>query len=171
MLKPFINKIKLKRLTNIWKLTDQVIGIKDITEHAIPDFSSRYKDIDGEFTCMRDMELNTTSIYIRAEDVEKFKDIKMIYDKDRDFVNLSILKKFIISKDAYCVIANRVVPPAVNIKMIYYCNIMDVNLYIQTTYRLQPDATLFNELLELKNFKTNRGLVNLKQKENKDESN
>lgn len=165
MLKPFINKIKPKRLTNIWKLTDQIIEIKDVTDYAIPDFSSRYKDVDGVFTCMRDMELNTTSIYIKEEDVEKFKNIKMIYDKDRNFVNLSILKRFIISKDAYCVIANKVVPPAVNIKMIYYCNIMDVNLYIQTTYRLQQDATLFKELLELENFKTNRGIF-IKTKEN-----
>lgn len=165
MLKPFINKIKPKRLTNIWKITDQIISIKDVTDYAIPDFPSKYKNIDGDYTCMRDMELNTTSIYIKSEDIDKFKDIKMVYDKDRDLVNLSILKKFVISKDAYCVIANKVVPPAVNIKMIYYCNIMDVNLYIQTTYRLQQDATLFKELLELENFKTNRGIF-IKTREN-----
>lgn len=163
MLKPFINKIKLKRMTNIWDITDQVIKVKDITENAIPDFASRYK-LEGSFTCMRDMELNTTSIFIRGNDVEKLKNIKMIYDKDGDYINLSILKKFILFKDAYHVIANKIVPPAVNIKMLYYCNIMDVNLYIQTTYRLQQDATLFKELLNMENLKTNNSLINLRNK-------
>ena len=56
MLKPFINKIKLKRSTNIWKITDQIICIKDVTDHAIPDFSSRYKNIDG-YSTMKKAEL------------------------------------------------------------------------------------------------------------------
>ncbi len=163
------NKIKQKRRSNIWKLTDQIIQIKDINDDIIPDFSSRF-NITGTFTCMRDMELNTSSIFVKKEDIEKFKNIKMIYDKEKDLVNLSILKKYVIRKDAYCLIANKVVPQAVNIKMVYYCNIMNINLYIQTTYRLQQDATLFKELLSFQDFKDNR-LINLKKKENGNESN
>lgn len=157
IIRPFISKVKQHKMSNIWKLTDNVIQIKDITENVKPDFSPRF-NIDGTFTCMRDMELNTTAIYIRAEDVEKFKNIKIIYDKERDFVNITLLKKYILMKDAYAMVANRVVPQAVNIKLIYYCNIMDVNLYIQTTFRLEQDATLYKDLLNFQGLKDKHNL-------------
>lgn len=163
MLRPLIKRIKLKRNANIWKLTDQVIQIKDVVDNVIPDFSARF-NITDTFTCMRDMELNTTSIFIKGEDVDKFKNIKMVYDIERDFVNISILKKYIIKKDAYCVVANKVVPAAVNIKLLWYCNIMDINLYIQTTFRLQQDATLFKELLNLENLKSKHNLIEMKRR-------
>lgn len=157
IIRPFISKVKQHKMSNIWKLTDNVIQIKDITENVKPDFSPRF-NIDGTFTCMRDMELNTTAIYIRAEDVEKFKNIKIIYDKERDFVNITLLKKYVLMKDAYAMVANRVVPQAVNIKLIYYCNIMDVNLYIQTTFRLEQDATLYKDLLNFQGLKDKHNL-------------
>jgi hypothetical protein len=157
IIRPFISKVKQHKMSNIWKLTDNVIQIKDITENVKPDFSPRF-NIDGTFTCMRDMELNTTAIYIRPEDVEKFKNIKIIYDKERDFVNITLLKKYVLMKDAYALVANRVVPQAVNIKLIYYCNIMDVNLYIQTTFRLEQDATLYKDLLNFQGLKDKHNL-------------
>ena len=157
IIRPFISKVKQHKMSNIWKLTDNVIQIKDITENVKPDFSPRF-NIDGTFTCMRDMELNTTAIYIRPEDIEKFKNIKIIYDKERDFVNITLLKKYVLMKDAYALVANRVVPQAVNIKLIYYCNIMDVNLYIQTTFRLEQDATLYKDLLNFQGLKDKHNL-------------
>lgn len=154
-----IRKIKQNKLANIWKLTDQVIKIVDVVPDVIPEFSSRFDINDEHYTCMRDMELNNTSIYIKAEDIDKLKDIRLIYDREHDFVNLSILKKYIVKKDAYSLVANRSVPAAVNIKMVYYCNIMDINLYVETTYRLQQDATLFKNLL---NFESIKDKYNLK---------
>lgn len=156
-------KIKQNRISNIWKLTDQVIQIVDITEDISPDFSSRF-GLKGSYVCLRDLELNTTSIFIKKEDVEKFKDIHLVYDKEKDYVNLSILKRYVLKKDCYSLVANKVVPQAVNIKMVYYCNIMNINLYIQTTYRLQQDATLFKELLNMENLKDKHNLVNLRNK-------
>ena len=117
-------RIHRNRLANIWKLTDEVIQIKDIVDDITPEFSSRF-NINEKFTCMRDLELNNSSIYIKKNDVEKFKDIKLVYDREQDYVNLSILKKYVITKDAYAMVANKSVPPAVNIKLVYYCNIMD----------------------------------------------
>lgn len=157
IIRPFISKVKQNKMSNIWKLTDNVIQIKDITENVKPDFSPRF-NVDGTFTCMRDMELNTTAIYIRAEDVEKFKDMKIIYDKERNFVNITLLKKYVLVKDAYTMVANKVVPQAVNIKLIYYCNIMDVNLYIQTTFRLEQDASLYKDLLNFQGLKDKHNL-------------
>ena len=113
--------------------------------------------------CMRDMELNTTSIFIKSKDVKKFKNIRMIYDKEKDLVNLTLLKKYVLKKDAYCSVANKVVPQAVNIKLLYYINIMDINLYVQTVFRLQQDATLFKELLDMKNSEENF-IFNLKER-------
>ena len=164
MIKPFIiNKIKQKKMSNIWKLTDEVIEIKDVVEDIIPDFSSSNMfKVDSLYTCMRDMSLNTVCIYIKKEDVEKFKDIKLVYDKERNFVNLTLLKNYVLSKDSYCVVADRVVPQAVNIKLLYYCNIMDINLYIQRTFRLQQDATLFKELLNVEHLKIKHNLRELK---------
>ena len=49
------------RKSNIWKLTDDVIKIKDIVDNQVPDFSSKFK-LSGTMTCMRDM--NKTNIYI-----------------------------------------------------------------------------------------------------------
>ena len=152
-----IKKIKQNKKSNIWKLTDEIIQIKDVVENVIPEFPPRFI-ITGEYTCMRDMELNTSTIYIKEEDVEKFKDIKMVYDREKDYVNLTLLKNYVISKDAFCMVANRAVPQAVNIKYLYYCNIMDINLYVQKTYRLQQDATLFKELLNLENLKSKHNL-------------
>jgi hypothetical protein len=108
---------------------------------------------------MRDMELNTSAIYIKEEDIEKFKNIRMVYDKNKDYINLSLLKRYVIFKDSYCMVANKTVPQAVNIKYLYYCNIMDINLYIQKTFRLQQDATLFKELLNLENLKSKHKLL------------
>ena len=60
-------------------------------------------------------------------------------------------------------VANKAVPQAVNIKLLYYINILDINLYIQTVFRLQQDATLFKELLNMENLKDNYKL-NIKEK-------
>ena len=147
-----IKKIKQNKQANIWKLTDEVIKIKDIVHNVTPEFSSRF-NVNETYTCMRDMELNNSSIFIKKEDVEKFKDIRLVYDRNNDFVNLSLLKRYVIMKDAYTIIANRSVPAAVNIKLIYYCNIMDINLYIEKTFRLQQDATLFKDLLNFQQLK------------------
>ena len=152
-----IKKIRQNKKSNIWNITDNIIHIEDITEDIYPDFSPRFV-VSGTFTCLRDRELNSTAIYLRPEDVEKFKEIRMVYDIDRNLVNISLLKRYIIAKDAYTIVANKAVPPAVNIKLIYYCNIMDVNLYIQTTYRLQQDATLFKDLLSFQSLKDVHGL-------------
>ena len=147
-----IKKIKQNKQANIWKLTDEVIKIKDIVHNVTPEFSSRF-NVNETYTCMRDMELNNSSIFIKKEDIEKFKDIRLVYDRNNDFVNLSLLKRYVIMKDAYTIIANRSVPAAVNIKLIYYCNIMDINLYIEKTFRLQQDATLFKDLLNFQQLK------------------
>ena len=152
-----IKKIKRDKRSNIWKITDQIIKIRDIIPNIVPEFSSMFST-NGSYICMRDMELNNTSIYIKEEDVEKLKDIHLIYDKEQDLVNISILKKYIINKDAYAVVANKSVPAAVNIKMVYYCNIMNINLFIETTYRLQADATLFKNLLNFQNLKDKHNL-------------
>ena len=162
MIKFFTGKIRQKKKSNIWNLTDEIIQIKDVVEDVIPEFSSRFK-VNGTYTCMRDMELNTSCIYIKQEDVEKFKDIKMIYDREKDYVNLSLLKNYILYKDAYCIVANKTVPQAVNIKLLYYCNIMDINLYVQKTFRLQQDATLFKELLNVENLKFKHNLYGIKE--------
>lgn len=145
-------RIHRNRLANIWKLTDEVIKIKDVVHDITPEFSSRF-DINEKYTCMRDLELNNSSIYIKEKDIEKFKDIKLIYDREQDYINLSLLKKYIIMKDAYAVVANKSVPAGVNIKLVYYCNIMDINLYIEKTFILLQDATLFKDLLNFQSIK------------------
>lgn len=145
------------KLANIWKLTDEVIQIKDTVNDIIPEFSSRF-NINEKYTCMRDLELNNSGIYIKENDIEKFKDIKLVYDKENDYVNLSILKKYVIMKDAYTVIANRSVPPAVNIKLVYYCNIMNINLYIEKSFILLHDATMFKDLLNFQSLKDKHNL-------------
>ena len=74
----FIKKrIHKNKLANIWKLTDEVIQIKDTVNDIIPEFSSRF-NINEKYTCMRDLELNNSSIYIKESDIEKFKDIKLV---------------------------------------------------------------------------------------------
>jgi hypothetical protein len=157
LIKHIKDRHKRNMHANIWKLTDEVIKIKDVVPNITPEFSSRYI-IEDSFVCMRDLELNNTCIYIKEEDVEKFKEIKLVYDYQQDLVNLTILKKYIISKDAYSVVANRSVPAAVNIKLVYYCNIMNINLYIEKTFRLQQDATLFKNLLNFENLKFKHNL-------------
>ena len=152
-----IKKCKRNKQANIWKLTDEVIKIIDIVPNVIPEFSSRF-NINEKYTCMRDMELNNSSIYIKEEDIEKFKSIRLVYDRDNDFINLSLLKKYVIMKDAYCVVANKSVPAAVNIKLVYYCNIMDINLYIEKSFMLQQDATMFKDLLNFQSLKDKHNL-------------
>ena len=152
-----IKKYKRNKQANIWKLTDEVIKIIDIVPNVIPEFSSRF-NINEKYTCMRDMELNNSSIYIKEEDIEKFKSIRLVYDRDNDFINLSLLKKYVIMKDAYCVVANKSVPAAVNIKLVYYCNIMDINLYIEKSFMLQQDATMFKDLLNFQGLKDKHNL-------------
>lgn len=149
-MKRLIKKIRQNKKSNIWNLTDTIIKIKDIVEDQLPEFSSKF-DISESFTCLRDM--NNTNIYIKPEDLDKFKDIRLIYDINSDFVNLSILKRYTISGEAYSVIANRAVPPAVNIKFVWYCNIMDINLYIETVYRLPQRTRLFKDLLNFQGLK------------------
>jgi UDP-N-acetylmuramate-alanine ligase len=137
--------------SNIWNLTDDVIKIKDIVNNQTPEFSSRFK-LTRSLTCMRDMK--NTNIYILKEDVEKFKQIKMVYDINSDFVNISILKNnYAIKYDVYSVVANKAVPQAVNIKFVWYCNIMNVNLFIETVYILPQSTNLFKDLLNFENLK------------------
>ena len=148
------------RKSNIWKLTDNVIKIKDIVDNQIPDFSSKFK-LSGYMTCMRDM--NNTNIYIHKDDIEKFKQIKLVYDNDNDFVNITILKNnYTIKEEAYTLIADKTVPPAVNIKFVWYCNIMNVNLFVETTYILSQRTILFKELLNFQLLKNKHNLDNLK---------
>lgn len=165
----FIKMIRQKKhkLSNIWKLTDNVIKIVDIVPNQKPEFSSRF-NINDTYCCMRDMNLVNTNVYVKEEDLEKFKDMKLVYDKERDLINISILKRYVIKKDAYSIVANRTVPAAVNIKYVWYVNIMDLNLFIETVYRLQPDAQLFKELLNFQNLIDKH---HLKQRRNNDESN
>lgn len=144
------------RKSNIWKLTDDVIKIKDIVDNQVPDFSSKFK-LSGTMTCMRDM--NKTNIYIFKGDIEKFKQIKLVYDNDNDFVNISILKNnYTIKKEVYSLVANKTVPAAVNIKFVWYCNIMDVNLFIETTYMLSQHTSLFKDLLNFQSLKDRHNL-------------
>lgn len=147
-----IKKIKQNKKSNIWKLTDTVIKINDVVEDQIPEFSSKF-NINESFTCLRDM--TDTNIYIKPEDLDKFKDIRLVYDANNDFVNLTILKRYTLDGEAYSIIANKVVPPEVNIKFVWYCNIMDINLYIETIYILPQQTMLFNELLNLQTSKDN----------------
>ena len=78
----------------------------------------------------------------------------MVYDINSNFVNISILKNnYTIKYDAYSVVANKAVPQAVNIKFVWYCNIMDVNLFIEATYILPQSTNLFRDLLNFENLK------------------
>lgn len=147
-----IKKIKHNKKSNIWKLTDTVIKINDVVEDQIPEFSSKF-NINESFICLRDM--TDTNIYIKPEDLDKFKDIRLVYDANNDFVNLTILKRYTLEGEAYSIIANKVVPPEVNIKFVWYCNIMNINLYIETIYILPQRTKLFNELLNLQTSKDN----------------
>ena len=143
-------KIKQNKKSNIWKLTDTVIKINDIVEDQIPEFSSRF-GIKESYTCLRDM--SDTNLYIKHENLDKLKSIRLVYDNNNDLVNLTILKRYTVKGLAYSLIANRAVPPAVNIKFVWYCNIMNINLFIETTYILPQQTELFNDLLGLKKLK------------------
>lgn len=149
-MKRLIKKIRQNKKSNIWKLTDTIIEIKDIVEDQLPEFSSKF-DISESFTCLRDM--NDTNIYIKPEDLDKFKDIRLVYDFNNNFINLSILKRYTITGEAYSIVANRTVPPAVNIKFVWYCNIMDINLFVETVYRLPQRTRLFKDLLNFQGLK------------------
>lgn len=142
--------------SNIWKLTDEVIKIKDTVDNQLPDFSSKFK-LSEPMTCLRDM--NFTNIYIKKEDIEKLKQIKLIYDIDNDFMNISILRNnYTIKEEVYSLVANKVVPSAVNIKFIWYCNIMDINLFVEKTYMLSQHTSLFKDLLNFQLLKNKHNL-------------
>ena len=145
-----IKKIRQNKKSNMWKITDTIIKINDVVEDQIPEFSSIF-NIKEPYTCLRDM--SDTNIYLKQEDLEKFKDIRLVYDINNNLVNLSILKRYTINGEAYSIVSNRVVPPEVNIKFIYYCNIMDINLYIETVYILPQQTKLFKNLLDFENLK------------------
>lgn len=146
---------KIKK-SNIWKLTDEVIKVKDTVDNQLPDFSSKFK-LSEPMTCMRDM--NNTNIYIKKEDIEKLKQTKLVYDIDNDFVNISILRNnYTIKEETYSLVANKTVPSAVNIKFVWYCNIMDINLFIEKTYILSQHTSLFKDLLNFQLLKNKHNL-------------
>ena len=152
-----IKKSKEKKKNNTWELTDEIIKIKDIIYNIKPEFSSRF-NIDDTYVCMRDMGLNNTSIFIKHDDMASFKNNDLIYNKNNNLINVSELKKYVIKKDAYSAIANRSVPPAVNIKLVYECKYMDIELYVEKTFILQQDASLFRDLLNFQSLKDRHNL-------------
>lgn len=151
----FSKKKKRNKKSNIWKLTDDIIKINDIVKNQSPEFSSRF-NLTNKYTCLRD--LVDTNIYIKEEDLEKFKSMKIIYDNESDLINIDILKQYKLKYDVYSLVANKAVPAAVNIKFVWYCNIMDVNVYIETVYILDQKTNLFKDLLNFQGLKDKHNL-------------
>lgn len=149
----FFKKKKRNKKSNVWKLTDTVIKIKDTVINQFPEFSSKF-GLSDSYTCLRD--LVNTNIYVKAEDLEKFKSIKLVYDED--LVNIDILKEYTLKSEVYSMVANRAVPAAVNIKFVWYCNIMDVNIFIETVYILDQKTALFRDLLNFQGMKDKHNL-------------
>jgi len=130
--------VKLRRKkskSDCWSITDQIISIKDITHNIHPEFSSKFRNMNG------------INVYILEGNYDKLRKIKLIYDETSDLINLSILKQYTILEKVYPMIANKVVPPAVNIKFVYCCNIMNINIFIEEVFILDQNTELFKELL------------------------
>lgn len=134
-----------KSKSDCWSITDQIISIKDITHNIHPEFSSKFSIANKTYTCLRNM--NGINVYILEGNYDKLRKIKLIYDETSDLINLSILKQYTILEKVYPMIANKVVPPAVNIKFVYCCNIMNINIFIEEVFILDQNTELFKELL------------------------
>ena len=149
-MKTFFKRRKNKK-SDCWKLTDNVISILDEIHNIKPEFSSKFGIKDKTYTCFRNMQ--GINIYVLEGTLDKLKSISLVYDKDSNLINISQLEQYIILKKVYSVVSNKVVPPGVNIKIIYCCNITDINIFIEKVIILEQYEELFKDLLNFESLK------------------
>jgi len=147
------------RRSNCWNLTDDVIKIKDQIHNVTPDFASRF-GLTKTYTCLRDM--NGTNIYILEGNLEKLKSIELIYDINSNLINTTMLRENTILYKVYSNVYNKAVPPAVNIKFVWCCSMLDINIFMERTFVLEQNNELFKDLL---NFQTLKDKYKLDRKE------
>jgi hypothetical protein len=146
------------------KDTDIVIEVQDIVHNQVPEFSNRFSlSVDEKFVCIRDMK--NICIFIKESQFKKFNELELIYDKEKETVNISKLFQFKTLSDRYAQIANHTTPPSVSIKESILCIYEGVEIYISRGIILKHTDQLFQDLLDLQKIKEKCHFANHIKKE------
>lgn len=134
-----------------WDITDTIIKIESIVKDQIlPDFDN-IQGCNEKMICIRNFK--HACIYIKEQDYDKFLEQSYFCDKERKLVNITRLVEYSILEDCISKVANKAVPPQVDIKEIKVCKYKDLTIYVVRIIILKPSDHLFKSLINLQFLK------------------
>lgn len=113
------------------------------------------RDAGKEFVCLKDYK--NTNIFVVKSRLESLINDKRFYNKKKDWINLTNIKKFISGKNTTAYIINSA-PKEIEIRRSMVCTIRDnneipYNIYFISKIDIDKNDDIFNELLNLQIMK------------------
>lgn len=150
-LKQKIKHLLRQKREDKWEITDTIIKAEDIIFGQSLNFAQGLYTSDDKYVCIRNYHMSC--IYVREEQFDQFKELNFIYSEDKKLINLTRLRKWTRTRNCVAVIANKTVPPEVDIREIELCVIDDIVIYITRIIKLKPKDQLFGDLINLQIMK------------------